>query len=195
MTKETTYPLAVVTVTFNSSTVLPRMLETIPSDVPVTIVDNGSGDADEIAVIAKRFGSHLVCNKENLGFGRACNIGASNVNAELVFFLNPDAVIVDRAIEHLIRASRDYPHASAFGPAIKTGIGRPYFRRSSVIAPIKWRLPRGWPDQDTEVPVLSGAALAVRKLDFDSVGGFDPKIFLYHEDDDLCLRLKELADR
>ena len=49
-------------------------------------------------------------------------------------------------------------------------------------AQVSWR--------DGEVPVLSGGALLVRKSAFDQVSGFDPKIFLFHEDDDLSLRLK-----
>ena len=62
---------------------------------------------------------------------------------------------------------------------------------SSAAAPSGRRewLPRGWPSADREVPVLSGAALFVRRADFEAVGGFDPQIFLYHEDDDLSLRL------
>ena len=38
--------------------------------------------------------------------------------------------------------------------------------------------------------MLSGLALLVRKRDFDAVGGFDPEIFLYCEDDDLSPRLE-----
>ena len=48
---------------------------------------------------------------------------------------------------------------------------------------------RGWPKTDCEVTILSGAALLVRRSIFEKAGGFDPAIFLYHEDDDLALRL------
>ena len=183
-------PISVVTVTYNSSAVLPEMLKSVPDNIPVIVVDNGSEDAERTAAITEEYGSVFVRSNENLGFGRACNLGAALAKTELVFFLNPDAVIVEGTIAHLVRASQVYQHASAFGPAIETAKGKPFFRRSSAIDPQKSILPRGWPEDDKKVTVLSGSALAVRKRDFDAVEGFDPKIFLYHEDDDLCLRLK-----
>jgi len=39
--------------------------------------------------------------------------------------------------------------------------------------------------------ILSGAALFCRQDAFEQVGGFDERIFLYHEDDDICLRLRQ----
>jgi GT2 family glycosyltransferase len=56
-------------------------------------------------------------------------------------------------------------------------------------------VPRGWPDRDSEVTVLSGAALFMRRAAFEAVGGFDVRIFLYHEDDDLSLRLRKQAGK
>ena len=47
------------------------------------------------------------------------------------------------------------------------------------------------PEDDCEVTGLSGAALFVRQADFEAVGGFNPDIFLYHEDEDLCFRLRQ----
>ena len=37
---------------------------------------------------------------------------------------------------------------------------------------------------------MGGAAIFLKKENFKKVGGFDEEIFLYHEDDDLSLRLK-----
>ncbi|HEX2254585.1 MAG TPA: glycosyltransferase family 2 protein [Thermoanaerobaculia bacterium] len=42
---------------------------------------------------------------------------------------------------------------------------------------------------ERDVGFLPGTALAVRRAAWREVGGFDPRIFLYHEDLDLCLRL------
>ena len=44
---------------------------------------------------------------------------------------------------------------------------------------------------DKQVSILSGAAIFIKKDLFLKVSGFDEKIFLYHEDDDLAIRLKK----
>ena len=42
-----------------------------------------------------------------------------------------------------------------------------------------------------EVAWVSGAAMLVERAAFRGVGGFDEKLFLYKEDEDLCLRVRE----
>ena len=193
LTSESGILFTVVTVTHNSHAALPELMASIPGDVPVIVVDNASADVSEVKRIAASHGARLICNKENIGYGRANNQGAAEAQTELVFFVNPDVILLDSTLGCLADASRSYRQASAFGPAIQLEDGKQSFRRYSLLAPGRESLSspkRGWPKFDQEVPVLSGSALVVRKRDFDSVGGFDPEIFLYHEDDDLCLRLK-----
>ena len=38
---------------------------------------------------------------------------------------------------------------------------------------------------------MSGAAMTVERDAFVAVGGFDERLFLYKEDEDLCLRIRE----
>ena len=182
--------ITVVTVAHNSATVLAAMLASVPAGVPVIVVDNGSQDSDRTEQVAEKHSVRLIRNEENVGFGRACNQGAALVDTPMILFLNPDAKLIDDALDRLAEAPRRYPEASGFGPAIEYPNGEQFFKRSNPLSPSKPRPPRGWPSSDRQVPVLSGAALLVRKRDFDSIGGFDPKIFLYYEDDDLCLRLE-----
>jgi len=65
-------------------------------------------------------------------------------------------------------------------------------RRSCLIDAGEWS-PRSLAARETsaEVKILSGAALFCRQDAFEQVGGFDERIFLYHEDDDICLRLRQ----
>ena len=190
-TADTTAPaITVVTVAHNSASVLPAMLASVPEGVPVIAVDNGSRDSDRIASIAEQHGARLIRNEENVGFGQACNQGAAQADTPLILFLNLDAELVRDTIDRLAEASCRYPDASAFNPAIEHPNGAEFFKTSSPISPSRSKLPRGWPSDDRQVPVLSGSALLVRKRDFDAIGGFDPEIFLYCEDDDLSLRLE-----
>jgi GT2 family glycosyltransferase len=50
-------------------------------------------------------------------------------------------------------------------------------------------------DVRQEVAWVSGAAMVLERAAFDAVGGFDEQLFLYKEDEDLCLRLREAGGR
>ncbi len=183
----------IVTVCYNSLAVLPAMLASVPKGVPVILVDNASTEAGPLDDLAEQAGARLVRNDRNLGFGTACNAGAALAETEFLLFLNPDAALEPGCIAALEAAMDRYPKAVALNPRIIAADGSPYFKRRSALLPRRQWLPRGWPAADREVPVLHGSALMVRRADFAAVAGFDPAIFLYHEDDDLSLRLK--ADR
>jgi N-acetylglucosaminyl-diphospho-decaprenol L-rhamnosyltransferase len=180
-----------VSVTHNSTRVIGDMLGSVPRGCPVVIVDNASTDLDALKRIASPYGARIVANSKNVGFGPACNQGAAEATTEFLLFLNPDARLERDTLELLVAAARRYPAASAMNPRIVEGDGRAYFKRGSVLLSRGAQLARGWPQEDREVPVLSGAALFVRRSHFEAVGGFDSAIFLYHEDDDLSLRLKQ----
>lgn len=183
--------IGIVTVCYRSMAVLPDMLRTVPDGVPVVLVDNAGEDADDaLRALAERHGARLIVNAANRGFGVACNQGAAELDTEFLLFLNPDAALSPDALPVLEAAMDAYPKASAMNPRLRNARGAPYFRRRTGLAPRSEAMPRGWPPADCEVPVLSGAALFVRRRDFEAVGGFDPAIFLYHEDDDLSRRLR-----
>ncbi|MDC0660231.1 glycosyltransferase family 2 protein [Leisingera sp. SS27] len=183
--------ISIITVTYNSSVIVEGLLRSIPSGVPVILVDNASRDADVTRTLAADHGARFFANSENLGFGRACNQGAAQAETEFLFFVNPDAELFPDTLEHLLAAADAHPDASAFNTRIVKGNGSLFFKRRSKLIPKSLWLGRDAANQDGEVPVLSGGALLVRTAAFDKVGGFDPKIFLFHEDDDLSLRLKE----
>lgn len=192
-TKKAASPITIVTVSYNSLHVLPRMLGSVPEGATVVVVDNASDDRSALAALCRSHGARLIVNPHNLGFGVACNRGAEGATTEFLLFLNPDAALMADTLDQLVAAAERYPLASAMNPRIVGYDGSAFFKRKSYLMPRSEWMPRGWPESDREVSVLSGAAFFVRRRDFEAVGGFDPKIFLFHEDDDLALRLK--ADR
>lgn len=186
-----TASVTVISVCYNSSGVLPDMLSSVPEDVPVILVDNGSDDLEDLRKLATKFGATVIAHGENRGFGVGCNTGAAQATTELLLFLNPDAMLAQGALEKLLEGVARHPEAAAFNPVLTFEGGRKLLKRSSVLLPRHEWPERAVPSSDREVPVLSGAAFLVRRAAFEKVQGFDPEIFLYHEDDDLSLRLKE----
>ena len=181
--------VTVITIAYNSSAVLPGLLDSIPKDVRVIVVDNGSADLEATREIVQEHGAELVTSPQNIGFGPGCNLGAAAAQSEFLFFVNPDARLQPGAIEALIRAAASHPAAAAFNPRLREGNGKLAFKRRSKLLPRADWLPHSAAEQDGELPVLSGAAIFVRRNAFEAIGGFDPRIFLFHEDDDLSLRL------
>jgi GT2 family glycosyltransferase len=187
-----TAPVTIVTVTYNSAAVLPQMLASLPADVPVVLVDNASPDVQQVREMAAQHGAQLVETPENEGFGRACNRGAALAQTEFVLFLNPDAALHPAALDALVQAGADHPEASAFNPRLLDRHGKQVFRRRSKLAP-HTVFSGPVPQEDAQIPTLMGSAIFVRRALFEQIGGFDPAIFLYHEDDDLALRLSRLG--
>lgn len=181
--------VTILTVTFNSAPIVAGMLESIPNGVPVILVDNASRDVPALTGLATAAGASMVLNRENVGFGAACNQGAAKATTPYVLFLNPDARLEAGALNLLKHATDHYPTAAAMNPRIRESDGSPFFMRKSYLLPREDWMPRGWPVADRQVSVLSGAAMLVRRDAFEAVGGFDEKLFLYHEDDDLSIRL------
>jgi N-acetylglucosaminyl-diphospho-decaprenol L-rhamnosyltransferase len=182
--------VTIVAVTFNSTPVLAAMLASVPAGTPIVLVDNASADAAQLAPLAGAYGAQVILNTRNIGFGAACNQGAACAQTEFLLFLNPDARLDPGALALLINAARRYPGASAFNPALIDDDGRIRFKRHSDLLPGQ-KMPRGLPKSDTEVTILVGAALLVRRAAFEAVCGFDERIFLYYEDDDISLRLSQ----
>jgi len=180
--------ITIVTVAYNSVAMLPGMAESLPPATPLVIVDNGPDDGLRGWALARRI--TCLVPPENLGFGRACNLGAAGAVTEFLLFLNPDVRLHSRTLDELRAAAGRHPKAVAFGLALTDASGHVSYKRRTRLAPHDFATPRQVPQADTAVPALSGAAFMVRRRAFEAVGGFDPAIFLYYEDDDLSLRLR-----
>jgi len=180
--------VTIVTVTYNSLEVLPNMLSSINEGVPIIIIDNCSEDIKSLRALSKKHKADLIESKSNLGFGSACNLGALKSKTEYILFLNPDTLLNSNAIQALLKASCKYPKAAAMNPKILNGDNSIYLKRRSHLLPRSKWLKRNL-KRDTKVNILSGSALFVKKEFFEKAQGFDENIFLFHEDDDLSIRL------
>ncbi len=181
--------VSVILVTFNSKSTILHAVHSIPPASEVIVVDNSSSDATA-AILADQ-DVKLIRLPQNIGFGGASNVGAAHATREFVLFLNPDTILGPGAIAWLVNAARRNPNG-AFNPELLDAQGKSTNRPPSRFLNRTSTRKNVQVDpsiEDLEVDVLSGAALFCRRDLFNAVGGFDPNLFLYFEDDDLSLRL------
>lgn len=176
--------------------------------IDLVLVDNGSFD-DQSEVVAARHGGRVLRAGENLGYGRAANLGAAGADEPWLLVVNPDIIWAPGALDVLLAAAARHPRAGALGPALLNSDGTVY--------PSARELPsltqgvghalfvRLWPHnpwtrryqarqesaESTERHAgwLSGACLLLRREAFEQVGGFDAAYFMFFEDVDLGERL------
>ncbi|MGE3710111.1 MAG: glycosyltransferase family 2 protein [Hyphomicrobiaceae bacterium] len=181
-------PVTAIVVAYNSAAVLPRCLAALTKEgVTTIVVDNNSSDGS--AGIAREHGARVIHSPRNEGYGRGNNLGVHSAATELCLIVNPDVVVAPGTVSLLVAASEAYPNAAVFGPRLVEPDGRVFFREGSVLEPSPGG-GTGAPQADCEAVVLSGAALLIRRSVFTRLGGFDPSIFLFYEDDDLCFRMR-----
>jgi GT2 family glycosyltransferase len=181
-----------VVVAHNSAKSLPDCLQALAGQVPVVVVDNASSDGSVEA--ARQGGAFVILNTMNEGYGRANNQGVCAAeNAQWCLILNPDAVLDHNCLSLLLRAAERHPGAAAIVPRLVEPDGRVFVHDRSILSDVSPVDDQAddMPGGDRLVHFVSGACLLVRREVFLSIGGFDARIFLFYEDDDLCLRLRK----
>lgn len=177
----------VITVGHNSEGVIKGLLDSLPYHASTIVVDNASTDSTSNVANDAAPEAKILRLTRNEGFGRACNFGAEFAETTYLFFVNPDARLAPGTINALENAADRLPNFVAGNPLMLSCKGNARIKTTSIL-PLK-KIPRPQLTKDSELAVLSGAAFFVKKQDFHAVGGFDPGIFLYHEDHDLSTRL------
>nr|WP_256476436.1 glycosyltransferase family 2 protein [Siccirubricoccus soli] len=180
--------VTVLVIAFNSAAVLPGCLAALPRGVRLVVVDNAS--TDDSAAIAEAAGAEVIRLPGNLGFGRAANLGFARAETPFGLLLNPDTRAAPGMVEALLEAAARYPEAALLAPRIETEEGELQFGRLPVLLRHRGRARPVPPVGDCCAPYVGGAAMFFRLEVFRALGGFDPEIFLYYEDDDICMRLR-----
>jgi N-acetylglucosaminyl-diphospho-decaprenol L-rhamnosyltransferase len=191
--------LAVITVTHNSGHVIERWIDALEetgrrTQMQLCIVDSGSTPAER-SLLRQRAAPRVdvVCERPNLGYGRCCNVGAERTSAPALLFTNPDTLVrslpddlwgEDLVAGQLLGAFKHLPDGGLKPLGVSRDPTAAHEAESLVLGRFRTGIGR-----TAESPAwVSGAALLIRRADFDRVGGFSPELFMFFEDADLCLR-------
>jgi GT2 family glycosyltransferase len=190
--------VSVVIVAYRSGPHLARCLAALAQhdpDVEVIVVDNGA-EGDEIDDARARTGVQVVDAGGNVGFATGCNLGANRASGDVLVFLNPDTAIAPRAMTALATVLEDRSIGVAM-PRLRL-LGQPEVLNSTGcvihISGLAWSSGYGEPVESVrerrEIPYANGSALAIRGDLFREIGGFTDEYFIYHEDLELCWKVR-----
>lgn len=181
----------------------------------IIVVDNGNAPAqtetlDRLTADAR---VKVLRGQGNVGFAAACNLAAEQAASDVLVFVNPDVVLRREAIVSLTAALASAPPPTIVGGDLRDAEGRPErgsrrerltlwraFASFSGLSRLEQAMPAfrdfnrhgdPMPERPVRVGAVSGALMAMRRVDLDALGGFDAGYFVHVEDLDLCRRAED----
>lgn len=214
--------VVVLSVTHNSRKHIPAFLAAMPralegvDSARVVVVDNASTDGTVDFVRQNAPWVELVDAGRNDGYAAGINIGLRlGTGRQGTYILNPDAIPAPGSVARLVEALREHPYAGlavprvldtngrlkyslrreptlsrAFGEAVLGGHRAARFQRLGDMI----RDPGYYHDGAT-ADWATGAAMFLAARAIDSVGLWDERFFLYSEETDYALRLRDAGFR
>lgn len=188
----------VVIVTYNGMKWINKCLQDVlRSDLKIRIilVDNCSTDETANFVRNNYPDIELIQTNENLGFGRANNIGIKEAiknNADYVFLLNQDGYVEKDTISKLITFHINHPEYGVLSPQQKNGNGTELDKKFKNIV-LRQCVNNTFQESGRTVHDVSFVMAAFWLISADclmKVGVFDPIFFHYGEDGDYLSRVR-----
>lgn len=184
--------ISVVVVTYNGEIWIKKNIDSLlKSNYPIDIIVVDNASTDQSNDILKEYKNiQLIQNKNNLGFGKANNIGINSAiknGAEAIFLLNQDTWIFENTITNLAEKLFENPdlgivspmHYSADKTVLDSSFNTYYNNNETEIDSTSIRI----------VPFVNAAAWLVSKECFKKAGYFEPIFNHYGEDRNFCDRV------
>ncbi len=181
--------VTVIVVTYNSAHCVEPLAAGLAGVPNVTVVDNASED-DTIAKVGELLpAAKVIPFYRNMGYGTANNRGIAEARTRYVLLLNPDCEITPDQIASLVAGARQWSGAGIWVPQLIDGAGREEINYSWPRE--AWTPRTGGAEGPLSVGYACAAVMLIDRERMSEVGYFDPRFFLYYEDEDLCLRAFE----
>ncbi|MGQ2117392.1 glycosyltransferase family 2 protein [Ornithobacterium rhinotracheale] len=209
--------LSIIIVNYNTSNLVADCVKSIIANTSqdlsyeIIVVDNASSQAD-IEKLKTINNINLVLSNENLGFGKGNNLGVKHSKGDILLFLNSDTILYEDSLNIMYnffvenettlnmgalgcelvdvekKPNGSYYHFTNCKKIMKSYGSMIFKKLSPKDVPFKFN-----ENGVAEVDFVIGADLMMRKDIFKKIGGFDKDYFMYFEEADMQLKLKELG--
>jgi GT2 family glycosyltransferase len=210
--------LSVCIVNWNCAEVLRDCLRSLHDRQPgvryeIIVVDNGSTDGAPDMVAREFPRVRLIRNDANVGFASANNRAARLARGRYLFFLNNDTILPPGALRRITQFLRAHPDVVMVGPRLRDAQGRlqmshrrcptprTFLHRTVLFRRLglrreeyqQYRRASARNDEVLDVDILMGAAVAMPRQPFLSLGGWDEEFTFGGEDMELCHRARRIG--
>jgi len=171
----------------------------------IIVADNNSTDDSKAYFKDKYPQVKFLWFDNNSGFATAYNKSVQQAKGEFLLILNPDTLVSEDVLDALDRFAQSHPDFGIIGgkmldgtgnflPESKRGIPTPIVAFSKLtklykllnFSPFnKYYALHLAENQNGEVDILTGAFMYIKKENYQAIGGFDERYFMYGEDIDL----------
>ena len=167
--------ITIVITSFKSENKIKECLNSIDKHCKIINVEN-SNNVDYKSQIENEFKNvKCILTGENLGYGKANNIGLKEVKTKYALILNPDTKLYPETLNSFISLANDIKNFAIIGPGIIEGDD---LHKIAIKQEAK------------ETNTVKGYAMLMNLSQFEDIGFFDENIFFFLEEIDLCKRLK-----
>jgi len=157
----------------------------------VILVDNNSSD-NSVDFTKKNYPAVKILKlKENIGYTGANNAASKIAKGKYLIFLNNDVRLDPNYIEELHNFLQKNPQAKIVATKEYSYDGKVFVSQSDGIDflgyPCKY--------QKGKIHYAPGCAFVIEKELFRKLGGFDEKMFIFHEELDICWRAYLIGEK
>lgn len=190
--------LSIIIPTFYPGNIIIKCLSSLPKYSEIIIVDNGmDSELEKIIKLTKLNIKHYKIG--DVGLSKSFNFGVSKAKYDNILITQPDVQFEKNSILKLIKAQEKYPKAGIIAPLLfekkkyslydhlhlKLDKNGKLIDKKTINTDLK--IPSG----DICVEAVNATTMLLKKKIIKKIKGWDENIYTYHEDIDLCLRLRK----
>ena len=170
-----------VIVTYQSENIVKNCLDSLPKDSKKIIVENSNNINLEKDLRAKYDNIEVILSK-NVGMGAGNNIGLKACKTKYAYVLNPDTKLNKDTMKNLIDTLNQVSDFTLASP-LNDNQNIPNYKKADLKKNISENI--------LSVESIDGFSMLFNLKKFPDQNFFDENFFLYLENDDLCLRVKQ----
>jgi GT2 family glycosyltransferase len=176
--------LTIIIVTIKSEKVIEKCLNSIDPKVKKIIIENSSDENFTQKLKDKYQNIDCYNSGKNLGMGVGNNLGIKKSKTRYVMILNPDTILNNDTLDQIFKISKSLDFAILSPISDKDNFPNYKIKNKT-----------NYLEKDLfEVDQVDGYSMVIDKSKFDEKF-FDENIFMYLENDDLCLRIKKKGEK